>query len=167
MKYHDLSVDACVLHTVSHRRKEHATDPLFRLHSEFKQTVPKSARVWHPKMRTEFLHPVSQVKITRLNDWRKAQDVLLHFFIVVYDFPFHSKNITNLLYFVNRQVRQQSRAQPVIYDFSNDVEFVGGNEPADRLTRLLPPIWSRVAAGATLGLAILFVYLARAFSDFE
>ena len=150
MKYHDLSVDAGVLHTVSHRTKEHATDPLFRLHSEFKQTVPKSARVWHPKMRTEFLHPVGQVKITRLNDWRKAQDVLLHFFVVVYDFPFHSKNITNLLYFVNRQVRQQSRAQPAIYDFSNDPESIGVNEPADRLTGLLPPIWLHLPAALRL-----------------
>lgn len=53
------------------------------------------------------MHPVSQVKITRLNHWRKAQDVLLDFFVVVCDFPFHPVNITNMLYFVNRRARKQ------------------------------------------------------------
>ncbi len=70
------------------------------------------------------MHPVSQVKITRLDRWGKAQDVLLHFFTVVCDFPVHGLNITHLLYFVNRQMREQLREEPAIFDFTSDLEIV-------------------------------------------
>ena len=41
---------------------------------------------------------------------------MLYFLSVVCDFPFHAVNITNLLYSVNRQAREQPGDEPTIFN---------------------------------------------------